>query len=168
MSLPRRRLLCLGLGLPLFACRRDAAGGGSGDAAGDAGTSTPTTTEGDCPPFQAAEDDLVLPLAEWPELAEVGVGVAVDVPEQFATLIVFQARPDCFVALWRICTHGACEVELQGGEVVCPCHGSVFGEGGEVLVGPATRPLVRWEAGRVGEAVHLRRPTGDGSQARGW
>jgi cytochrome b6-f complex iron-sulfur subunit len=46
-------------------------------------------------------------------------------------------------ALSLICTHLGCVVREEGGQFLCPCHGSRFGPGGELLQGPAPRPL-RW------------------------
>ena len=42
-----------------------------------------------------------------------------------------------------ICTHQGCTVgQVQGGEIICPCHGSRFdAQTGAVTNGPATRPL---------------------------
>jgi thiosulfate dehydrogenase (quinone) large subunit len=45
-------------------------------------------------------------------------------------------------ALSAICTHAGCEVTYEGGQLVCPCHGSVFNATtGAVLQGPASQPL---------------------------
>lgn len=148
MSLPRRRVLCLAAGLPLLGCRPRT-------------SSTDSSARPEpCPELDPDESWIELPLSEWPELAQVGIGVPVDLPEHFATLLIVQEREGCYLALWRICTHGACEVVYEDGEIVCPCHDSRFGPDGEVLQGPATRALVAWEVGRTEESVWLRRPEG--------
>jgi Rieske Fe-S protein len=51
-----------------------------------------------------------------------------------------------YLALSSECTHLKCTVELEGARIVCPCHGSTFDRAGEVLVGPAERPLARYSA----------------------
>jgi cytochrome b6-f complex iron-sulfur subunit len=47
------------------------------------------------------------------------------------------------LALYRRCTHLGCAVPYDpgAGEFVCPCHGSAFTTGGDVLNPPAPRPL---------------------------
>jgi thiosulfate dehydrogenase (quinone) large subunit len=59
-------------------------------------------------------------------------------------------RPDVVVrdqsgkltALSAVCTHAGCQVDYQGGQLVCPCHGSVFdARTGAVVQGPASQPL---------------------------
>lgn len=50
---------------------------------------------------------------------------------------------DGLLALWQKCTHLGCAVpwvEAEG-RFHCPCHGSIFNAVGEVLGGPAPRPL---------------------------
>ena len=49
------------------------------------------------------------------------------------------------VAVSSICTHRGCEVRAMPHSLQCPCHGSEYDELGEVLEGPATRPLKRYE-----------------------
>ncbi len=41
-----------------------------------------------------------------------------------------------------ICTHAGCTVQYSGGQLVCPCHGSLFNAAtGAVIQGPAVAPL---------------------------
>jgi menaquinol-cytochrome c reductase iron-sulfur subunit len=55
------------------------------------------------------------------------------------------------------CTHLGCAYrwEAARNEFSCPCHGSRFGKEGEVLAGPASRPLDRYEIKIEGKRVWL-------------
>jgi cytochrome b6-f complex iron-sulfur subunit len=48
-----------------------------------------------------------------------------------------------FLALWHRCTHLGCTIPWREEEGVfhCPCHSSVFTPVGEVVSGPAPRPM---------------------------
>jgi cytochrome b6-f complex iron-sulfur subunit len=47
------------------------------------------------------------------------------------------------IALWQKCTHLGCAVPWveEEGQFHCPCHGSLFNRHGEVIGGPAPRPM---------------------------
>ena len=67
-------------------------------------------------------------------------------------------------ALDLACTHLGCTVAATESGFACPCHGSRFGSGGEVLNGPAPRGLVRLEVEkRDGELLV---PRGRGAATR--
>jgi len=54
-------------------------------------------------------------------------------------------------ALSLVCTHLGCTVRVSAGELVCPCHGSIFDQQGRVVKGPADRALARlWVVEREG------------------
>jgi len=44
-------------------------------------------------------------------------------------------------AMTMACTHAGCACAMKGNELDCPCHGSRFDHLGNVLQGPATKPL---------------------------
>jgi len=48
-----------------------------------------------------------------------------------------------YFAIDLTCTHLACTVKATEQGFACPCHGSRFGSGGQVLTGPAPRALRR-------------------------
>lgn len=61
---------------------------------------------------------------------------------------------DGFYAVSSVCTHLGCNVRRQGNGFECPCHGSRFDGQGNVLSGPAPRPL-NWYALRVAHTGEL-------------
>jgi cytochrome b6-f complex iron-sulfur subunit len=62
-----------------------------------------------------------------------------------------------FVALSSICTHEGCTVAYNStsGNLECPCHGSVYAISGNVLVGPAPRPLMKYTVTQVGTILTI-------------
>lgn len=64
-----------------------------------------------------------------------------------------------------LCTHTGCEVKWRGAEndYFCPCHEAIFSADGEVVAGPAPRPLRTVPATVEGETVLV----GTGSSAAG-
>jgi nitrite reductase/ring-hydroxylating ferredoxin subunit len=57
--------------------------------------------------------------------------------------VVINVGDDTFRAFTAVCTHSGCLVNnVASGRINCVCHGSAFdANGGQVLRGPATRPL---------------------------
>jgi cytochrome b6-f complex iron-sulfur subunit len=62
-------------------------------------------------------------------------------------------KGDDIHTLSLVCTHLGCTVNVTPKELICPCHGSIFGRGGEVLKGPADRPLERLAVEDHGEFI---------------
>jgi thiosulfate dehydrogenase [quinone] large subunit len=71
--------------------------------------------------------------------------------------IIIRRPNGSLVALSAVCTHAGCMVDYQGGQIVCPCHGSVFdAQTGAVITGPAVTPLAaRKVIERAGEIYAL-------------
>ncbi len=59
-----------------------------------------------------------------------------------------QNNSEKLIAVNPKCTHQGCDVKWSAGQkrYECPCHGSNFGADGEVLNGPATKPLAVYSA----------------------
>jgi cytochrome b6-f complex iron-sulfur subunit len=64
-------------------------------------------------------------------------------------------NPEKLLAVNPKCTHQFCDVKWAAGakRYECPCHSSNFGADGEVLNGPATKPLAAYSAKIVGTQV---------------
>jgi thiosulfate dehydrogenase [quinone] large subunit len=72
----------------------------------------------------------------------VGQGATYRDPGNGQPDIVIRQANGTLVAHSAICTHAGCEVGYQGGQIVCPCHGSVFdAKTGAVITGPAVTGL---------------------------
>lgn len=56
---------------------------------------------------------------------------------------LYRLENGSFLALWQKCTHLSCSVPWveDQKQFQCPCHGSVFDRTGQVVGGPAPRPL---------------------------
>lgn len=135
MRLERREVLAAGLSLT--AC-------GGADVV-DAGVA---------PPGDGWE---VFTLADFPALLTPGGAAVLQRPDALIDVWVLHLADGRWAAVWKVCTHGACDVAPKGEQLECPCHGSVFAADGAVVRGPATRPLLRFEAVRVGGQLFLRR-----------
>ena len=90
--------------------------------------------------------------------SEVAPGSVVEFEDSGNSAVLVHLDNGDFVAYSAVCTHQGCKVAYQGGNLACPCHGSVFdpANGAEVVAGPASRPLpeipVKVEGGEVVKA----------------
>jgi len=103
-----------------------------------------------------------LSLEEHPSLAAAGGSVRI-LPDGFRDPIYVLALEDgAYAALSPVCTHRGCTVEIEAEALVCPCHGSTYDRRGNVLVGPAERPLHSFGARAAGDGTVLVRLDGRG------
>ncbi len=79
-------------------------------------------------------------------LTNVGGALLIDVGSD--TVMVIRTSQTAVVALSAICTHAGCSMNFDSSQnlLVCPCHGSQFNESGDVVTGPARRPVKVYSA----------------------
>lgn len=92
---------------------------------------------------------------------EIPVDGALVLP-QFGVAVVREGEG--LLALDLGCTHLGCTVTATAGGFACPCHGSRFGTSGQVLAGPAPRPLGRLAVEREGGVIRVQRGRGAGEE----
>jgi cytochrome b6-f complex iron-sulfur subunit len=75
--------------------------------------------------------------------SEVAPGSALKFENSGQPAVLVHLQSGDFVAYSAVCTHQGCTVAYKNGQLVCPCHGSVFdpADGAEVVHGPAQLPL---------------------------
>ena len=93
------------------------------------------------PPKSRAQDTLLTINKD-----EIPPGAAKEIIYNETPLIVINRKGSGFIALSRICTHLGCLVGYDqfNNKLVCPCHAGEFDLEGNVLSGPATKPLMRY------------------------
>ncbi|HEX5850118.1 MAG TPA: Rieske (2Fe-2S) protein [Rubrobacter sp.] len=90
--------------------------------------------------------------------SEVTPGSAVTFQDSGTPAVLVHLDSGDFVAYSAVCTHQGCTVAYKKGQLVCPCHGSLFdpADGGAVITGPAQEPLpeipVKVQGGEVTKA----------------
>lgn len=123
-----RKVVLAGAGVGLAAAAVAACSGGSAPESSESSDSSgsPAASPG------AAEAEALAPTADVP----VGSGVIVD------EIVVTQPAAGEFKGFSAVCTHTGCVLnEIADGTINCPCHGSKFSLDGEVVNGPAKKPL---------------------------
>jgi cytochrome b6-f complex iron-sulfur subunit len=76
------------------------------------------------------------------------VGSAALIQFSNGNLLIDRSDQNTFNALSAICTHQGCLINYYDSgnkQFVCPCHGSRFGLNGQVVQGPASRPLSQYQ-----------------------
>ncbi len=138
-----------GVALPLLA----ACGGGDSTSSSDSSGGTSESSGGDSasPSTSASAGGGGTTVAA----ADVPVGGGTILKDE--KLVVTQPSKGDFKAFSAICTHQKCIVgSVEGGEIVCPCHGSHFSiKDGSAVRGPATKPLEAKQAEVTGSEVSV-------------
>ncbi|GAB3805551.1 hypothetical protein GCM10028798_27600 [Humibacter antri] len=127
----------------LAACTASGSGsGGSGNGPGTGGSGTSSTSSPNA--------------ADGIALSDIPVGGAISATYKGGPIVVAQPEAGTAVAFSAICTHMGCVVAPSGKQFDCPCHGSEFSAStGDVIRGPATRPLPKLDATVSGGKVSI-------------
>ena len=127
----------------LGACGRSGGGesgsggpGSGGSGAGNRGGSTGAAGGGSNGARGAGEQAIA-------RTSEVAPGSAAKFEDSGSPAVLVHLNSGDFVAYSAVCTHQGCTVAYRGGQLACPCHGSIFdpANGAAVVSGPARRPL---------------------------
>ncbi len=89
--------------------------------------------------------------------ADVGDGtqLLIEDPQLARAVYLHRFADDTYSAVLTRCTHQGCQVEPAGDRLACPCHGSEYRLTGEVLRGPAERPLLRYAVTTDSEHIYI-------------
>ena len=100
---------------------------------------------------------LRLALNQYPELARRDGLIRVLPAGAADPIYIIVKEEGQFSAVSSVCTHLECTIEPGGSganmRLECPCHGSMFDREGQVLRGPAERPLARFRTELTGGVV---------------
>jgi Rieske Fe-S protein len=139
-KISRERFIRLGsaLGVGAAVASLAACGGGTGDSSGG-NQGGGGSEEGEGRARSGAQGGGAAIAKE----SEVAPGSAVTFKNGGQDAVLVHLESGDFVAYSAVCTHQACTVAYKGGQLACPCHGSVFdpANGAEVVNGPAQSPL---------------------------
>jgi Rieske Fe-S protein len=81
--------------------------------------------------------------AQSPEFSAIPIGGAAIVQTEHERIAAYRDHEGNIHAVTSACTHWGCELRWNSAETTwdCPCHGSRFDIKGDVLHGPAVKPL---------------------------
>lgn len=94
--------------------------------------------------LRPVDGTLRLARADHPRLAEPGGYLRIQPDGRPEAIYLVVLADNRLAALSPICSHLGCTVDIQGNQLICPCHGSTYDRNGAVLRGPAERPLRRY------------------------
>lgn len=97
-------------------------------------------------PVRPENGEIRLVLRNHAQLEQPGGSLKIRPGQDAPVLYVLALDGGEYTVLSPICTHLQCTVNIDGPQLLCPCHGSAFDRTGRVLRGPAMQPLERFPA----------------------
>ncbi|HHO53130.1 MAG TPA: Rieske (2Fe-2S) protein [Deltaproteobacteria bacterium] len=157
----RRTFVCGGCALLTTGCPPAGEPSKAGDPTGDTATTPPGDT---APPAEVypcgqqvptGPSRIELPLASYPDLADVGGWYAV--PSSAGELVVAHVVEGCYVAIERACAHEGVPIDYSPsrGQFTCPRHGAVYGLQGEKVSGPQAGGLPVYTVAREQDSIWI-------------
>jgi len=101
-------------------------------------------------PFQIKDSSIVVKKADM-----VGKSSAIFRTDKLPAPVYLSEKDGNYEAVLMLCTHKDCELNTYGKVLHCPCHGSEFNESGEVLQGPAEKPLLKFKVIVDNENIYI-------------
>ena len=98
---------------------------------------------------------IILQLRDLGEDLNPGNSVLVHVPEIDDAILLRRDAKGFFKALSSTCTHLGCQVRPARNFFTCPCHGSTFDLQGQVVRGPAQKPLANFPVELKGGQIEI-------------
>jgi Rieske Fe-S protein len=112
-------------------------------------------------PVTPVNGEVRLALRNHPRLEQQGGYLRIRPDGAVTPLYVLNNGNGRFAVLSPVCTHLQCTVNIEGAQLLCPCHGSTYDREGAVLRGPAMRPLRRYPADVTADGELVIRLGGD-------
>jgi cytochrome b6-f complex iron-sulfur subunit len=86
---------------------------------------------------------------------EIPIGTAKEIVINEIPIVIINRPRKGFISFSRVCTHLGCLVRFDERtlQIVCPCHGGRFNLEGNVLGGPAPKPLKRIHIAEKKESI---------------
>lgn len=90
-------------------------------------------------------DDLIVPIADFESTQHhekrYHSYIVVQNDRLKYPICVYRTESQEYTALWMKCTHQGTELQVFGDKLQCPAHGSEFNNQGNLINGPADKPL---------------------------
>ena len=101
------------------------------------------------------EGRIPLEIRELNQVLGEADAILVKAPELTGAILLMRGEGGAFQALSARCTHLGCQVRPARNFLTCPCHGSTFDLRGEVVRGPAQKPLQTYPVEVKSERIEI-------------